>query len=77
MSGVLFAAAVGCVGLASLAAGLLVVRRLREAGTHQELLAQRGIYWKLYQLQYKDQEIRGDGRPSAAALPEPESQSVE
>jgi ATP-binding cassette subfamily B multidrug efflux pump len=29
---------------------------LREAGTHQELLAQRGIYFKLYQLQYKDQE---------------------
>jgi len=31
--------------------------RLREMGTHQELLAVRGIYWKLYQLQYKDQEI--------------------
>src|ERR1051326_5458856 len=31
--------------------------RLRESGTHQQLLAQRGIYWKLYQLQYKDQEI--------------------
>jgi len=30
---------------------------LREIGTHQQLLAQRGIYWKLYQLQYKDQEI--------------------
>ena len=30
--------------------------RLREMGTHQELLALRGIYWKLYQLQYKDQE---------------------
>lgn len=30
--------------------------RLRESGTHQELLAIRGIYWKLYQLQYKDQE---------------------
>ncbi|HBY64260.1 MAG TPA: antibiotic ABC transporter ATP-binding protein [Solibacterales bacterium] len=30
--------------------------RLREVGTHQELLALRGIYWKLYQLQYKDQE---------------------
>jgi ATP-binding cassette subfamily B protein len=30
--------------------------RLRECGTHQELLAVRGIYWKLYQLQYKDQE---------------------
>ena len=30
--------------------------KLRESGTHQELLGQRGIYWKLYQLQYKDQE---------------------
>ncbi len=30
--------------------------QLREFGSHQELLAQRGIYWKLYQLQYKDQE---------------------
>jgi ATP-binding cassette subfamily B protein len=32
--------------------------RLRESGTHQELLSKRGIYWKLYQLQYKDQEVR-------------------
>jgi ATP-binding cassette subfamily B protein len=32
--------------------------QLRESGAHQELLALRGIYWKLYQLQYKDQEIR-------------------
>ncbi len=31
--------------------------QLREMGTHQELLAERGIYYKLYQLQYKDQEI--------------------
>ncbi len=31
--------------------------RVREMGTHQQLLAQRGIYHKLYQLQYKDQEI--------------------
>jgi ATP-binding cassette, subfamily B, multidrug efflux pump len=31
---------------------------LRELGTHQELLSQRGIYWKLYQLQYKDQETQ-------------------
>jgi len=30
---------------------------VREVGTHQELLAKRGIYYKLYQLQYKDQEI--------------------
>ena len=31
--------------------------QLREIGSHQELLARRGIYWKLYQLQYKEQEI--------------------
>jgi ATP-binding cassette subfamily B protein len=31
--------------------------QLREMGTHQELLARRDIYWKLYQLQYKEQEI--------------------
>jgi ATP-binding cassette subfamily B protein len=30
---------------------------LKEAGTHQELLTKRGIYYRLYQLQYKDQEI--------------------
>jgi ATP-binding cassette subfamily B protein len=30
--------------------------RLREMGTHQQLLALRGIYWKLYQLQYREQE---------------------
>ncbi|MGA7343796.1 MAG: ABC transporter ATP-binding protein [Terracidiphilus sp.] len=31
--------------------------QLREMGSHQELLAERGLYWKLYQLQYKDQEM--------------------
>jgi ATP-binding cassette subfamily B multidrug efflux pump len=31
--------------------------QLREMGTHGELLARRGIYWKLYQLQYKEQEL--------------------
>jgi ATP-binding cassette subfamily B multidrug efflux pump len=30
--------------------------QLREMGTHQQLLAMRGLYWKLYELQYKDQE---------------------
>jgi ATP-binding cassette subfamily B multidrug efflux pump len=30
--------------------------RIRERGTHQALLALRGLYWRLYQLQYKDQE---------------------
>jgi ATP-binding cassette subfamily B protein len=31
--------------------------RLREQGSHQELLALRGIYYRLYQLQYKEQEF--------------------
>ena len=45
--------------------------RLREQGAHQELLAQRGIYFRLYQLQYKEQELpipvetRGLVEPSA------------
>ena len=30
---------------------------IRETGNHQELLAKRGIYYRLYQLQYKDQEV--------------------
>jgi ATP-binding cassette subfamily B protein len=35
--------------------------QLRESGTHQELLALRdGVYRKLYELQYKDQEIYGN-----------------
>ncbi len=38
--------------------------RIRERGTHQELLARRGIYWTLYQLQYKEQE---SGSASAGA----------
>jgi ATP-binding cassette subfamily B multidrug efflux pump len=38
---------------------------IREQGTHQELLAERGLYWKLYKLQYADSsrtdyEIRSD-----------------
>jgi ATP-binding cassette subfamily B protein len=41
--------------------------RIRERGTHQELLARRGIYWKLYQLQYKDQEVRASGPAEATA----------
>ncbi|HWW51681.1 MAG TPA: ABC transporter ATP-binding protein, partial [Verrucomicrobiae bacterium] len=40
--------------------------RLREQGSHQELLAQREIYYRLYQLQYKEQELEvpvpGGGR---------------
>jgi ATP-binding cassette, subfamily B, multidrug efflux pump len=42
---------------------ILVLHRgtLRETGSHQQLLAQRGIYYKLYQLQYKDQESENGG----------------
>jgi ATP-binding cassette subfamily B protein len=42
--------------------------QLRESGTHQELLAQRGIYFRLFELQYKnergaeDQEISAESR---------------
>lgn len=46
--------------------------RLREQGTHQELLAERGIYYRLYQLQYKDQELRlpvAPRGPAGAPLP--------
>ena len=38
--------------------------QLREMGSHQELLAHLGLYWKLYQLQYKDQEMNGLGAPA-------------
>jgi ATP-binding cassette subfamily B protein len=31
--------------------------KLHEQGSHQQLLALRGLYFKLYQLQYKDQEL--------------------
>ena len=42
--------------------------QLRESGTHQELLAQRGIYYRLFKLQYKDAgEATTVGRPVAEA----------
>jgi ATP-binding cassette subfamily B protein len=46
--------------------------RLREEGAHQELLAQRGIYYRLYQLQYKEQELPDtSGVAGAVGLPAP------
>jgi ATP-binding cassette, subfamily B, multidrug efflux pump len=41
--------------------------QLREKGTHQQLLTQRGLYWKLYELQYKDQEA-GTGSDASTSL---------
>jgi ATP-binding cassette subfamily B protein len=34
---------------------------LREQGTHQELLAQRGLYWRLYKLQYAARAVDAEG----------------
>jgi ATP-binding cassette subfamily B protein len=50
------------------AASILVFHKgkLREKGSHQELLAERGIYYRLYQLQYKDQESRVGVPPGIA-----------
>lgn len=43
---------------------------IREQGTHQELLANRGLYWMLYKLQYSD-----SSRPEPVSLPEDEEAS--
>ena len=42
---------------------------IREQGTHQELLAKRGLYWKLYKLQYAD----GARRQISAPPPDEET----
>ena len=38
---------------------------IREMGRHEELLAQRGIYWRLYQMQYKSQQRQAESSPAA------------
>jgi ATP-binding cassette, subfamily B, multidrug efflux pump len=43
--------------------------RLREQGAHQELLALRGIYYRLYQLQYKEQELHLPQANGSAPVP--------
>jgi len=42
---------------------------IREQGTHQELLAERGLYWKLYKLQYADSATRYLGEKEAESGP--------
>ena len=39
---------------------------LREMGTHNELLAERGLYWRLYQLQYSDEKLHLTSDPGAS-----------
>jgi ATP-binding cassette subfamily B protein len=38
---------------------------IREQGTHQELLRMRGFYYKLYRLQYREQEIKAPQKQTA------------
>jgi ATP-binding cassette subfamily B protein len=45
--------------------------RLREQGAHQELLAERGIYYRLYQLQYKEQELHLPLEANGSVEPSP------
>jgi ATP-binding cassette subfamily B multidrug efflux pump len=42
--------------------------KLREAGSHQRLLSMRGIYYKLFQLQYKSAPAMVDGRGAEEQL---------
>lgn len=46
---------------------------LRERGSHNELLGEKGLYWKLFQLQYSDRDAR---LPDRNAPPELEGSSV-
>ena len=46
--------------------------RLRESGSHQALLAQRGLYHTLYQLQYRDQEAAFAKATAVKGLRRPE-----
>jgi ATP-binding cassette subfamily B protein len=54
---------------------ILVLHRgcVREVGTHQELLAARGIYFRLFELQYKTEAAALDGRQvvAPASIPGP------
>jgi subfamily B ATP-binding cassette protein MsbA len=40
--------------------------RIAERGTHQELLAQRGAYFRLYSMQFRDEPV--EGAPTAARV---------
>ncbi len=42
---------------------------LREQGTHGELLAQRGLYWRLYRLQYKEDPPPGQTDQTRSSIP--------
>jgi ABC-type multidrug transport system fused ATPase/permease subunit len=43
--------------------------QVREVGTHHELLEQRGVYWRLYRLQYGAQPLAPGSQLAAASSP--------
>jgi ATP-binding cassette subfamily B multidrug efflux pump len=45
--------------------------RLREAGSHQELLAMRGIYYRLFELQYRPPPLTEATQPAGYGAPGP------
>ena len=49
---------------------------LREIGTHNELLALRGLYWRLYQLQYSDEKLHISVPPAGSSGPSTETRGV-
>lgn len=51
---------------------ILVLHRGKviEEGNHNELLSNRGLYWRLYQLQYKEEELRRKELVENPAQPE-------
>ena len=46
---------------------------IRERGTHQELLANRSLYWMLYKLQYSDTSRPQSSKEALEELPSPRS----
>jgi ATP-binding cassette, subfamily B, multidrug efflux pump len=44
---------------------------IREQGSHQDLLAVRGLYWKLYKLQYADGTASRGDEPETSEIGEP------
>jgi ATP-binding cassette subfamily B protein len=50
--------------------------RVREMGTHQELLREKGLYWKLYQLQYKDQLVDSGTRLPTSDIEPPTQNQI-
>ena len=51
--------------------------KLREIGTHQELMLEQGIYWRLYQMQYEGRDggmhnLESESRLASSVSPQTE-----